>query len=131
MTIAERVPHDSRKYLDNVLLFPASKGEPTTEPYTSLFEMFKMLLSNAYTCFVIGYKFRDGLINSCFHRFLEDSRKGLYVLSPHADDNIAAYFDPSQKERERIRTKNEAFCLQRADAWVSFASDARKRAPFV
>jgi hypothetical protein len=129
VTTAERVPTDSREYLDNVLLYPAAKGEPTTEPYVSLFAMFRLTLSNAYTCFVIGYKFRDAVINSCLNQFLQDDRKAMFALSPHADDNILTYFKPSEAVRKRIRTKNEPFCLKE-NGWVGFASEARKRGAF-
>lgn len=89
LPISDRIEYSPEQYYDRVLLYPGSKGQPTDEPFKTLFKLFHDLLETAYTCFVIGYSFRDELINEYLLRFLDDKRKAIYVLSREADANIA------------------------------------------
>jgi hypothetical protein len=92
--ITERVPVNSRQYSENVLIYPASKGVPKDEPFTTLFKMLEKLLSDVHSCFVIGYRFRDDVVNSYISRFLQSKGKSLYVLSPSASTDVKENLRP-------------------------------------
>jgi hypothetical protein len=125
--VSERVPRQSGEYLDNALLYPGSKGVPTEEPFKTLFATFEKLLKDAYTCVVLGYRFRDDNINAHLLRFLQDDRKALFVLSPHSEGNVRENLRaPSELMGKRILTKPDEFSLT-STGLVKFLENARSR----
>jgi len=125
--LSERVPRHSGEYLDNVLLYPGSKGSPTEEPFTKLFALLDRLLKETYTLVVVGYRFRDATINSLVLQFLQDERKALYVLSRHAEDDVKVNLNPpSSLLGKRVLTKDADFGLENQD-FLKFIEDARSR----
>jgi len=109
----------------NMLIYPGSKSaldeRPNTYPFFGLFQDFKDALKKARSCLIIGYKFRDSAINACLLDFLQSENAGLYVISPHADLDIAQNLKPPPETRDRIRRLNKRFDLQTLSECASFA----------
>ncbi len=106
LPVSDRIEYSPEQYYDKVLLYPGNKGQPAEEPFKTLFKLFHDLLEAAYTCFVVGYSFRDEIINEYFLRFLEDKRKAIYVLSRHADTNVETNLHPDTAKARRVLRTN-------------------------
>lgn len=125
--ISERVPRHSGEYLDNVLLYPGSKGPPREEPFVKLFALFEALLKETYTLVVVGYRFRDPTINQMLLQFLQDGKKALYVLSRHAVDDVKQNLKPPDNLLDkRVLAKNLDFGPKNQE-FLQFIEDARSR----
>lgn len=124
--ISERVPRHSGEYLDNVLLYPGSKGTPREEPFARLFAQFGTLLNETYTLIVIGYRFRDATINQMLLQFLQDGKKALYALSRHAIDDVKQNLKPPDSLDKRVVAKDLDFGLK-DQGFLKFIEDARSR----
>lgn len=100
---------------------------PAEEPFKTLFATFEKLLKDAYTCVVLGYRFRDDIINMHLLRFLQDDRKALFVLSPHSEGNVRENLRaPSELMGKRILTKPDEFSLT-STGLAKFLENARSR----
>jgi len=67
----------------NLLIHPtlSPKDEEQREPYKTLIEKFREGLDKSKGCIVIGFSFRDHILNEIFREFLEAGKK-LVVISP-------------------------------------------------
>jgi hypothetical protein len=94
----------SKRYKRNVLIYPTQKGPEAEEPFATLFRYFKDASLGCDSFLVIGFSFRDALINDVFLNFLgRDSRKSMIVVSPHAKENINKnLFADVRREKERM-----------------------------
>ena len=85
----------SRRYRSNgnVLIYPAQKTYEEEPPFNSLFESFREAAKTTKVFLVIGFSFRDDLINSIFSdHLLKDARRRLIVVSPSASENLLEGF---------------------------------------
>lgn len=80
---------ESSRYKTNMLIYPAQKNYETNEPFNKLLKLFRENLDNTMACIVIGFAFRDELINEIFLDFLrKHKRRRLVVLSPTATKDV-------------------------------------------
>ena len=85
----EKAAEDSRRFGENILLYPASKIAPTAEPFGTLFSLFASNLFTSPKCIVVGYSFRDPYLNTIFVDFLRRrAENAIYIISPNADQNM-------------------------------------------
>jgi len=85
----ERVSRATRRYKRNILIYPAQKNYVTEEPFRRLMKYFEEVLNQHDLCLVIGFSFRDPLINGTFLDFLGAERKRrLMVVSPNASTDV-------------------------------------------
>ena len=85
----------SRRYRSNgnVLIYPAQKTYEEEQPFNTLFEFFREASKTTRVLLVIGFSFRDDLINSIFSdHLLKDARRRLIVVSPSASENLLEGF---------------------------------------
>jgi hypothetical protein len=84
----------SKRFGENLLLYPASKVPPIKEPFGMLYTHFARKLLSARTCFAIGFSFRDPYLNTVFMDFLRRDRGNmLCIISPSADESLRNLFD--------------------------------------
>jgi len=109
----------AKKYKRNVLIYPTQEVYDE-EPFGILQKHFKEAATQYRAFLVIGFSFRDTLLNSTF---INHVRKGgtLVVVSPHAKDVVTSnLFDGLNKEEQkkllydRIRLVNGRFPNQKA-----------------
>lgn len=85
----ERVPSRSRRYKRNIVIYPAQKHYATEEPFRRLQRYFENVLNQHDICLVIGFSFRDLLINNTFLDFLRgNTKRRLVVVSPNAMKDV-------------------------------------------
>lgn len=83
----ERAANYSRRFGENILLYPASKRPPIVEPFGSLYSYLVRRLSNTKKCLAIGFSFRDPYINTVFVDYLRSNPENfVYVISPSATE---------------------------------------------
>lgn len=86
----EKAAEQSRRFGENILLYPASKLPPISEPFGTLYSYFVKMLASAHVCIVIGFSFRDPYINTVFVDYLRASEKNLiYIISPSAEEAVS------------------------------------------
>ena len=101
----DKVPSRSRTYKRNTLIYPAQKNYATEEPFRRLQRYFEVVLSQHDLCLVIGFSFRDLLINNAFLDFLRgNDKRRLVVVSPNAMKNVEENLGAEEKQlKEQIR----------------------------
>jgi len=83
----------SKRFGENLLLYPASKVAPIKEPFGTLYSYFTRKLLSARMCIVIGFSFRDPYLNTVFVDFLRHDRSNqLLVISPGAEESVQNLF---------------------------------------
>jgi hypothetical protein len=83
----EKTGERSRRFGENVLLYPASKLPPISEPFGTLYSYFVKKLFSTHGCIVIGFSFRDPYINTVFVDYLRSSKQNLIcIISPSAEE---------------------------------------------
>ena len=98
----ERVSRVTRRYKRNILIYPAQKDYITEEPFRRLMKYFTETLNQHSLCLVIGFSFRDPLINGVFLDFLGAERKRkLIVVSPHASTDVKNNLLENKKKLEK------------------------------
>jgi hypothetical protein len=91
----ERAGNHSRRFGENILLYPASKRPPIAEPFGTLYSYFVRKLSSANVCVVVGFSFRDPYINTVFVDYLRNNPKNhIYIVSPSADECLKNLLGP-------------------------------------
>lgn len=53
----------SRRYKENILIYPASQERPSVEPFNTLYKYFEIHMRSADVFLPIGFSFRDDYIN--------------------------------------------------------------------
>jgi hypothetical protein len=93
----EKAAEHSRRFGENILLYPASKRPPIAEPFGTLYSYFVQKLNSANVCVVIGFSFRDPYINTVFVDYLRaDTKHHIYLVSPSADECVENLLGPLQ-----------------------------------
>ena len=107
----EKVSRRTRRYKRNILIYPAQKNYAAGEPFRSLMKYFENVLNQHVLCLVIGFSFRDPLINNSFLDFLRDNRKRrLVVVSPSATKNVEENLIGGEKRlTKQIKCLNKPF----------------------
>ena len=101
----EKAAKDSRMFAGNILLYPASKVAPTTEPFGTLFNLFRSNLFASPKCIVIGFSFRDPYLNTVFVDFLRsNSRHAVFAISPNADECLSNLISDLTLSRLELQT---------------------------
>jgi hypothetical protein len=77
-------------YVENLLVYPGGKAEPTSEPFHWLYETFRNKMRAASRCLVIGFSFRDEYLDVDFSDFLKRENTKLVVISGNATTNLHA-----------------------------------------
>ncbi len=76
-----RVPfHSSTPLDDNILLYPGEHKQPSKEPFKTLYNQLQVKLSEAEVFIIIGFSFRDPLINELFLIALERNEELKYII---------------------------------------------------
>jgi hypothetical protein len=125
-----RVAPDSKDYLDNILVYPGTKTDEQArkswEPYSVIFSRFVDRLEDSSVCFVIGYSFRDELVNAYLEQFLgdPDDETCIYALSPSAEKDIRQNMNLREELLDRVRWMNRRFTLDNSQEWLDFARHA-------
>lgn len=90
----------SKRFGENILIYPASKLAPIKEPFGTLYGYLIRKLETTRKCIAIGFSFRDSYLNTAFVDFLRrDPRNLLCVISPSADECARNLFErASSKE---------------------------------
>ena len=84
-------------YSENLLIYPAQKDVPESDPFRSLYDSFERRMSTSNLCVVLGFSFRDPYLNEVFADFLRREKTLLISLSPSASfdfDNLRPYLEP-------------------------------------
>lgn len=107
----EEVSSRTRRYKRNILIYPTQMNYATGEPFRSLQKYFAEVLNQHVLCLVIGFSFRDPLINSTFLDFLRANRKRrLVVVSPNASKDVEGNLIGGEKRLKRqIKCLNKPF----------------------
>jgi len=88
VTIEQQVA-DSQRHKRNVLIALAQKTYEQEKPFGKLFEYFRGASKTSRIFVVIGFSFRDDLINGIFLDHLRANRKGrLVAVSPNATEHV-------------------------------------------
>lgn len=74
---------------DNILIYPGEKGEPTDNPFLTIYEHFRSNLMNTNTCIAVGFSFRDEYINKIFLEFLGNKKRKLICVSKNASKDLS------------------------------------------
>jgi hypothetical protein len=90
-------------FLENVLIYPGEKVQPTSQPFRHMYEAFSREIREVTVCIVIGFSFRDQYLNVGFSEFLEREHTKLMVISPNAADNIRTNLARNTDILKRIR----------------------------
>jgi hypothetical protein len=86
---AEDKCQGGKRYKRTVLIYPTQKGLETEQPFVTMHAHFRDASSSSKIFLVIGFSFRDAIINRIFLEHLNKSKKHyLLVVSPNAPDNI-------------------------------------------
>ena len=81
---AEERTRGTRRFIENVLIYPAEKVKPETEPFSSLHEWFKNVFNESRIVIFIGFAFRDRYLNEIISQGSKSKGKQLIIVSPHA-----------------------------------------------
>ena len=89
---------DVETYQDgsNFVIYPTKSKEETRyvkEPYSTLMKKFRECISNSDVFIVIGYSFRDDIINKQFKKFLNKDHTKIFVISPDAEQDTREFFN--------------------------------------
>lgn len=77
------------RYKRNVLIYPAQKTYEEEEPFSTLFKYFRDASETSKVFVVIGFSFRDDILNGIFLDHLRaNPRNSLIVVSPNATQNV-------------------------------------------
>jgi hypothetical protein len=79
---SEERTRGSRRFSENILIYPAEKVKPEMEPFRTLHEYFVKYIGNSDSCVFIGFSFRDDYLNSIIDQYLD--RKKIIIVSPNA-----------------------------------------------
>jgi hypothetical protein len=104
---------DSKQFLDNILLYPASKIAPVKEPYLTLHSHLVKKMLTVHDCVVIGFSFRDPYLNAVFVNYLQrDSTNHLHIFSPKDEECLQHLFeakDIPDRFRQQINSRAVGF----------------------
>lgn len=76
----------TKRFKENVLVYPAGKIQPEIDPFKTLHELFVKYTSDSDTFIFIGYSFRDDYLNGIINQHLE--KKKVIIVSPNATQNV-------------------------------------------
>lgn len=87
-TNEESISSDS-KFVRNLVVLPtlSPKEEEEERPFNEIIMRFKKYMQDADACIVIGFSFRDSVINDVFDSFVAKG-KPLIVISPSSMQNV-------------------------------------------
>lgn len=86
---AEDKCQGGKRYKRNVLIYPTQKGLESEEPFLTMHAHFRDASASSKIFLVIGFSFRDEIINRIFLEHLSKSQKHyLLAVSPNASDDI-------------------------------------------
>lgn len=80
-----------QNFSKNLVILPtrSPKDEEEESPFTDLLGMFENFMENADACIVVGFSFRDLVINQTLKQFaFLGGQKPLIVISPSAMENV-------------------------------------------
>lgn len=61
---SEERTRGTKRFKENLLVYPAEKFKPTIEPFKTLHGLFEKYFEECETCVFIGFAFRDEYLNS-------------------------------------------------------------------
>ena len=106
----ERISPRTRRYKRNIIIYPAQKNYAVEEPFRRLQKYLENVLSQHDLCLVIGFSFRDPLVNNTFLDFLGVNNKRRLVISPHAIRDVEENLTIGEpKLRKQITSLNMRF----------------------
>ena len=79
---AEERTRGSRRYKQNLLIYPAEKMKPDIEPFGKLHELFTDEFINSDLAIFIGFSFRDQYLNDVIKH--SSGKTKVIIVSPHA-----------------------------------------------
>jgi anion-transporting ArsA/GET3 family ATPase len=87
--MSEGIQRNNREFPERLIIYPGSNKKPRIEgPFQTMFDMLVDYLKKFNKCIVIGFAFRDELINNIFLKALEINQKlELVIITPHANEN--------------------------------------------
>ena len=98
--VIETQVEDFPRYRRNVLIYPAQKTYEEEEPFSVLYKYFRDASKTSRVFIVIGFSFRDDLINGIFVDHLRaHPRHRLIVVSPNATKNVEENLLQGKKRR--------------------------------
>ncbi len=114
--IEERISQRTKRYTENLLIYPAEKDYTKGEPFRILQKYFEQVLNSHKVCLVIGFSFRDPQINNTFLDYLRANKEhNLIVLSPSATKDVTDNLIIGEKRLEKqIKCFNYPFGSQKA-----------------
>lgn len=87
--VMETQVEDFSRYRRNVLIYPAQKTYEEEGPFSVLYKYFRDAGKTSRVFIVIGFSFRDDLINGIFLDHLQANPSNrLFVVSPNATKNV-------------------------------------------
>jgi hypothetical protein len=99
---AEDKCQGGRRYKRSVLIYPTQKGLETEEPFATMHKYFREASSSTKIFVVIGFSFRDPVINEIFLSHLDKNKKHcLLVVSPKASTNVRSNLLDSKENNEK------------------------------
>jgi len=103
----------TRRYRKNILIYPTQKGLEGEEPFATLFKYFRNSSELSDGFLIIGFSFRDPLINDIFLNNLRINVKHkLIVFSPTATENVINNLLVKARGKvERDRLERQVQCL--------------------
>jgi hypothetical protein len=121
----EKAVVGSKRFGENLLLYPASKVAPIKEPFGSLYTNFTRKLLANHTCFAIGFSFRDPYLNTAFADFLRRNRRNvLCIIAPNAEENLQNLFQNATPEEisvnvyQQLATRDARFESPEAEGMI-------------
>lgn len=86
-------------YNEEVVIYPLSQKQLYIDPYVQMFYCLNKELEGRKVCIVIGYSFRDPVVQNIFaSNFDKDENKKMILVHPEAFDIVKSRF-PSHKKR--------------------------------
>jgi len=110
----------TRRYTRSILIYPTQKGLEGEDPFATLLGHFREAALHSKTFLVIGFSFRDPIIDDIFLNHLRESHENkLIVVSPSAKENVKEYL----VVRARNRTERKTFETQVQSLKAKFGED--------
>ena len=102
----------TRRYRGNILIYPTQKGLEEVEPFRTLLGYFREASLKSDIFLVIGFSFRDNILNDIFLNHLrENPMHKLVVVSPNAKENVKGYLlgrAQNRAERQKLEKQVES-----------------------
>ncbi len=86
----------TKRFKENLVIYPAEKFKPEIEPFNTLHVLFKRIFAESEIAIFVGFKFRDEYLNEIiFNEIISEDtgKKKIIVVSPHATQTVEALED--------------------------------------